>query len=291
MKNPFKQAVAKTAQDWRETKQKYKQSRVSATDVAESLKTRKQALHQTFTKQDRNKEGNRGFVVVICVGFCVLLAIVLWSILSTNNFQKAFGDNQGRIDQLIKQKADEDAQLAQLETMDAGVYEQVETKAINSAKELAALQSDWGRVLYETKDAKSVEGAPSNEFMPIINQKKAGAKFFKESAFLANEKAVNTINTTAPFDPQTQIDPRWPWYNPSQNKPDAVEPNWSWQLASLTPILDNNNPNNDLSFKAVWVCVGPDNEILAWANSIWVGNDQDGGFINLVVQHADRTEN
>lgn len=290
MKNPFKQAVAKTAQDWRETKQKYKQSRVSAADVAKSLKTRRQTPRRTFVKWDRNEDGGKGFAAVVCVGLCALLAIVLWSILSVNSFQKAFAANQGRIDQLVKQKADADAQLAQLETMDAEVYERAETKALNSAKELAVLQSDWGRVLYETRDAKSVEGAPSDEFMPIINQKKAGAKFFKESAFLVDEKAVNTINTTAPFNPENQIDPRWPWYNPSVGKSDVAEPNWSWQLGALTPVVNNNDPNGDLSFKAIWVCLGPDNEILAWANSIWIGNEQDGGFVNLVVQHADRAE-
>lgn len=181
----------------------------------------------------------------------------------TQNTQRA-----AQLDDQIKQVTPEGSK----EKRKAELEGQLRT-AREQAEKVAGLQNEFATILYASNSEKpSNDGSPSKAFVDSAAHRKTLAPFFAQTSWIVtDEKQAYGPGSTVPFDEQTQIDPRFPWYVRYQSEqyekgqqPKYQDPKtYTWAVSSVMPSsLDEPGV-----YEVTWTSTNKDGSLLAWATA------------------------
>lgn len=233
------------------------------------------------TPEDDARRMRRGLSVAMGVG---ILALAVVSALTGQGFEASQARNDGRIAQLESEM--QKAQVVPVDPDLSGKMTRLAETAARDAGKVADAQQVFSELHYRASTEPSAgNGTPNTAMLQIVEHRTVVAPLFDDRTYLANEKEAYSPSSITPFDPSTQIDPRFAWYvrydGTKASPPDA----YTWTVETVMPDLDARDAAGVArTAQVVWLCreVGTD-RVLAWANASYTPNGGHGTFKDLDV--------
>ena len=239
--------------------------------LAERKKRRETKRAQGRTEQEEQRRARLVRTVAIGALLVVSGGFVLGIKASDTRATEQVEQNQSRVVQLeeqIKEVTPEGTKEERQQELEAQL-----ATAREEAGKVANLQNEFAAILYKGNDEKAPgDGSPSEAFIKSAEHRRELAPYFTESSWLVtDEDLAYGPGSAVPFDENTEIDPRFPWYvryqaatyekgsAPKYQDPDA----YGWQVASVMPSsLDEPG-----ILEVTWQSTNKDGTLLAWATA------------------------
>jgi hypothetical protein len=233
------------------------------------------------TPEDDARRMRRGLSTVMGAG---ILALAVASALTGQGFEASQARNDDRIAQLESQM-----QKAQVVPVDADLSGKM-TRLSEAAARDAGKVADAQQVFSELHHRASTEpnadnGTPNAAMLQIVEHRKTLAPLFDEGTYLADDKEAYSPTSMTPFNPSTEIDPRFAWYVRYDGAKASPPGAYVWSVETVMPDLDATDASGATrTAQVVWLCreVGT-GQVLAWANANYISNGGHGTFKDLEV--------
>jgi hypothetical protein len=200
------------------------------------------------------------------------------------SFEAEHAANADRITSLQSQV--QEAKAIPVATDLSGKMTRLTETAATDAQKVAEAQQRFAQLNHEASTQPSAgNGTPNAAMLQIAEHRRALAPLFSPRSFLADEKGAYSWTSVTPFDPSTQIDPRFPWYvryeGLKASSPDA----YAWSVESVMPDLAAQDETvTTRTARVVWLCRDTaDGQVLAWANAVYTYDGKAGTFDALKV--------
>lgn len=128
-------------------------------------------------------------------------------------------------------------------------------------------------------------GAPNEATVQIAEHRRVLAPLFDADSYLVDEEEAYSWTSTTPFDPSSEIDPRFDWYvrydGTQASSPDA----YTWTVETVMPDLDGQDASGATNTAhVIWLCQETGTgQVLAWANASYAFDGKKGLFDDLEV--------
>lgn len=158
-------------------------------------------------------------------------------------------------------------------------WDTVQETAESRAEAVAAAQNTFAQLYWDSTQSPSTEdGALSEPVMQIAEHRRALAEFFAPATFVLDDEEIYGFDTGLQLD-EAVIDPRLAWFIAWTSPDSTLSPEqYQWRVHALSP-----DPADPARAVVSWANVGPDDEVLAFAQSSFVATDggDDGAFEQL----------
>ena len=128
-------------------------------------------------------------------------------------------------------------------------------------------------------------GAPNEATLQIAEHGRSLAGLFDESTFLVDDEQAYAWTSLEPFDPDSEIDPRFAWYVRYDGATPSPAEASEWTVETVMPDLDEQDETGVTdAAQVVWLCRDTaSGEVLAWANARYRYDGDSGVFDDLEV--------
>ena len=158
--------------------------------------------------------------------------------------------------------------------------------AAKDAQKVAEAQQRFAQLHHEAATQPNAgNGTPNAATLQIAEHRRTLAPLFSPRSFLADEKGAYSWTSVTPFDPSTQIDPRFPWYVRYEGLKASSPGAYAWSVESVMPDLATQDATGTTrTARVIWLCRDTaGGQVLAWANAAYSYDGKAGTFADLKV--------
>ena len=158
--------------------------------------------------------------------------------------------------------------------------------AAKDAQKVAEAQQRFAQLHYEAATQPNAgNGTPNAATLQIAEHRRTLAPLFSPRSFLADGKGAYSWTSVTPFDPSTQIDPRFPWYVRYEGLKASSPEAYAWSVESVMPDLATQDATGSTNTaRVIWLCRDTaGGQVLAWANAAYSYGGKAGTFADLKV--------
>ncbi|MFF1880299.1 hypothetical protein ACFVVC_02355 [Pseudarthrobacter sp. NPDC058196] len=180
----------------------------------------------------------------------------------------------------------EDARAIPVPTDLAGKITRLTEAAAKDAKKVAEAQQHFAQLNHDAATQPSPgNGTPNAATLQIAEHRRTLAPLFSPRSFLTDEKGAYIWTSLTPFDPSTQIDPRFAWYVRYDGLKASAPDAYTWSVESVMPDLAVQDATGTTrTARVIWLCRDTaGGQVLAWANAAYTYEGKAGTFDNLKV--------
>ncbi len=239
-------------------------------------------------KERRTPEDDaRRVRAVVSIGLgLALLAVLSASPLLQTGYQSQHAEYQTQIEQLQEDLAE--AEDAPPEGALGELLAELTQSAAKDANTVRDGQQHFAELYHQANsDVGPGNGTPGETESRIAEHRQSLGPLFDERSLIVDDEEVQSQQSVLPFDPTTEIDPRYPWYVRYDDWQASSPESYSWGVESVMPdlaVLENTGRADTAT--VVWACRDAETgEVLAWASARYVKTEgaADGVFSQLAV--------
>ncbi|QXV57377.1 hypothetical protein CVV72_10375 [Amycolatopsis sp. TNS106] len=213
-----------------------------------------------------------------------ILAVVLAASIASHRLDAARAANDSTIA----------AQEGQLSDLLAGSRDADSRRMISAAVSAAAIDAEKVRAAqqaYATLYHRASTEPPTNNGVPTeaseatAEHRKILAPLFSRKTYLVEDENAYRWQNVLPFDPDTEIDPRFPWYVRYVGSTAAKPDTYAWAVEAVTPDRPpGHSQDPTATAKVVWLCKDTQTgAVLAWARATYDYRGTSGAFDHLEI--------
>lgn len=222
-------------------------------------------------------------------GLCALMGTGILTLTVANgvmgqSFEAAQSRKAERIAQLSTQVAD-----ARAVEVDAGLAERMvrlSEAAATDGRAVAAAQQGFADLHHQASTQPGPgNGVPNRATVQIAEHRRVLAPLFDEDSYLVDDEEAYFWTSTSPFDPSSEIDPRFDWYVRYDGTEASSPDTYAWTVETVMPDLDGQDASGATNTaQVIWVCRDTQTaQVLAWAKANYAFDGDDGVFDDLEV--------
>lgn len=250
-------------EDWREQRRERRERRESRTPEEDARRLR------------------RGLCALMGTG---ILTLTVASGVMGQSFEAAQSRKAERIAQLSTQVAG-----ARAVEVDAGLAERMvrlSEAAATDGRAVAAAQQGFADLHHQASTQPGPgNGVPNRASVQIAEHRRVLAPLFDEDSYLVDDEEAYFWTSTTPFDPSSEIDPRFDWYVRYDSTEASSPDTYTWTVETVMPDLDKLDASGVTNTaQVIWVCRDTQTaQVLAWAKASYAIDGEDGVFDDLEV--------
>jgi hypothetical protein len=283
--------------DWRKPLRDYQRPETEKVTGEQLQERMAQAREQRAERRENRTEAQQTKILrrnVLIAGGLAVIAMGAGMGISSQHTATASAENEQRISELRselsnqKQSASAQGKKSQtsLDPLIAGMTA--------DAEHVTSLQLAYlGLVRKASQNEGDANGGSTPELEAIADHRADLAPYFTDKDLIGGKDA-GSYSSIDPFDPGTQIDPRWPWYVRYDGEKASTTKGSTWTLEAATPTTGAAGQGIPEGFgsqgTATWVCRdAKTHTALAWAQADYTLGGEDlasgvhGQFSNLEV--------
>jgi hypothetical protein len=258
--------------------------RVSGTDLESRFEDWRSGRREARSARTPEESARRVRRVLGAVMSTAVLALAFAGGQAGRAFEAESASDAARISHLRSQV--EDAEAAPLPQDFKGRLSGLAEAAARDAKAVADAQQRFAELHYEASmEPDSGNGAPNAATLEIAEHRRALAPLFSSDSYLASEEDAYSWTSIAPFEPSTEIDPRFPWYVRYDGTKASAPADYRWTVEAVTPEVTAQEETAATSTAHVlWTCrETTSGQALAWASATYSYDGKVGKFDQLDV--------
>ncbi|NKR13347.1 hypothetical protein A5N17_09720 [Arthrobacter sp. D2] len=258
--------------------------RVSGVELEARFESWRSERHCELQARTPQESARRTRLVLSGVMGVAILGLAAAAGVTGRGFEVEHAANADRIASLQVQV--EDARSTPVATDLSGKMMRLTEAAAKDARKVAEAQQGFAQLHHEAATQPNAgNGTPNAAMLQIAEHRRTLAPLFSLRSFLADEKGAYSWTSVTPFDPSTQIDPRFPWYVRYEGVKASSPDVYAWSVESVMPDLAVQDATGTTrTARVIWLCRDTaSGQVLAWANAAYSYDGRTGTFDDLKV--------